>query len=138
MRITVDFVLKLLGDAYTAEDIVRHYPELENKTYTRLRSMAPGWLARKPSRLRETNRRQERIQKRSAADHLAACEVGPCCIKELLHALMSQRWRPLQSGGLSPGTLAALCQTGPAKRCYTISRWDSNMSRPAVEQWRRG
>ena len=31
MRITVDFVLKLLGDAYTAEDIVREYPELEKE-----------------------------------------------------------------------------------------------------------
>jgi uncharacterized protein (DUF433 family) len=29
LRITVDFVLKLLGDAYTADDIVREYPELE-------------------------------------------------------------------------------------------------------------
>ncbi|MDO8751816.1 MAG: DUF433 domain-containing protein [Dehalococcoidia bacterium] len=29
MRITVDFVLKLLGDGYTAQDIVREYPELE-------------------------------------------------------------------------------------------------------------
>lgn len=29
MRITVDFVLKLLGDGYNAEDIVREYPELE-------------------------------------------------------------------------------------------------------------
>jgi uncharacterized protein (DUF433 family) len=28
MRITVDFVLKLLGDGYIAEDILRHYPEL--------------------------------------------------------------------------------------------------------------
>ena len=27
-RITVDFVLKLLGDPYTADDIVREYPEL--------------------------------------------------------------------------------------------------------------
>ncbi len=29
MRYTVDFVLKLLGDGYTADDIVREYPELE-------------------------------------------------------------------------------------------------------------
>lgn len=29
MRITVDFVLKLLGDGLTADDIVRDYPELE-------------------------------------------------------------------------------------------------------------
>ncbi len=29
LRFTVDFVLKLLGDGYTADDIVREYPELE-------------------------------------------------------------------------------------------------------------
>lgn len=29
MRITVDFVLKLIGNGYSAEDIVREYPELE-------------------------------------------------------------------------------------------------------------
>mgnify|MGYP001609887020 CR=1 FL=1 len=29
LRFTVDFVLKLFGDGYTAEDIVREYPELE-------------------------------------------------------------------------------------------------------------
>jgi uncharacterized protein (DUF433 family) len=29
LRFTVDFVLKLLGDGYSAEDIVREYPELE-------------------------------------------------------------------------------------------------------------
>jgi uncharacterized protein (DUF433 family) len=28
LRITVDFVLKLLGDGYSAEQIVREYPEL--------------------------------------------------------------------------------------------------------------
>ena len=31
MRYTVDFVLKLLGDGYTADDIVRLYPELEKE-----------------------------------------------------------------------------------------------------------
>jgi uncharacterized protein (DUF433 family) len=29
MRYTVDFVLKLIGDRYTPEQIVREYPELE-------------------------------------------------------------------------------------------------------------
>jgi uncharacterized protein (DUF433 family) len=29
LRITVDFVLKLLGDGYTAEQIIGEYPELE-------------------------------------------------------------------------------------------------------------
>jgi uncharacterized protein (DUF433 family) len=31
MRITVDFVLKLLGDGYSADEIVREYPELEKE-----------------------------------------------------------------------------------------------------------
>ena len=31
LRFTVDFLLKLLGDGYTAEDIVREYPELEKE-----------------------------------------------------------------------------------------------------------
>jgi uncharacterized protein (DUF433 family) len=29
LRVTVEFVLKLLGDGYAAADIVREYPELE-------------------------------------------------------------------------------------------------------------
>lgn len=29
LRITVDFVLKLLGEGYTAQDIAREYPEVE-------------------------------------------------------------------------------------------------------------
>lgn len=44
MRITVDFVLKLLGDGYTAEDIVSEYPELEKEdVYQSARYGA--WLA---------------------------------------------------------------------------------------------
>ena len=44
LRITVDFVLKLLGDAYTADDIVREYPELEREdVYQAARYGA--WLA---------------------------------------------------------------------------------------------
>lgn len=31
LRITVDFVLKLVGDGYTADEIVALYPELENE-----------------------------------------------------------------------------------------------------------
>jgi uncharacterized protein (DUF433 family) len=31
LRITVEFVLKLLGDGYTADDIAREYPELEKE-----------------------------------------------------------------------------------------------------------
>jgi len=31
LRITVDFVLKLLGDGYNAEEIVGLYPELEKE-----------------------------------------------------------------------------------------------------------
>jgi len=31
IRVTVDFVLKLLGDGYTADEVVKIYPELEKK-----------------------------------------------------------------------------------------------------------
>jgi uncharacterized protein (DUF433 family) len=31
LRITVDFVLKLMGDGYHAEEIVQLYPELEKE-----------------------------------------------------------------------------------------------------------
>lgn len=44
MRFTVDFVLKLLGSGYTAQDIVREYPELEKEdVYQAARYGA--WLA---------------------------------------------------------------------------------------------
>ncbi|MBM3942254.1 MAG: DUF433 domain-containing protein [SAR202 cluster bacterium] len=44
LRITVEFVLKLLGDGYTADDIVREYPELEKEdVYQAARYGA--WLA---------------------------------------------------------------------------------------------
>jgi len=44
MRVTVDFVLKLLGDGYTADDIAREYPELEKEdVYQAARYGA--WLA---------------------------------------------------------------------------------------------
>jgi len=29
LRITVDFVLKLIGDGYSVDDILREYPELQ-------------------------------------------------------------------------------------------------------------
>jgi uncharacterized protein (DUF433 family) len=44
LRITVDFVLKLLGDGYTAEQIIGEYPELElNDVYQAAKYGA--WLA---------------------------------------------------------------------------------------------
>ena len=44
MRLTVEFVLKLLGSGYTADDIVREYPELElDDVYQAARYGA--WLA---------------------------------------------------------------------------------------------
>jgi uncharacterized protein (DUF433 family) len=46
MRITVDFVLKLLGDGYTADDIVLEYPEL--RMCIRLPGTEPGRPARSP------------------------------------------------------------------------------------------
>ena len=46
LRITVDFVLKLLGDGYTAEQIVGEYPELSSTMCIRRLSTAPGWPVR--------------------------------------------------------------------------------------------
>lgn len=44
LRITVDFVLKLLGEGYTAEDIVREYPELEKEDVYQAAKYG-AWLA---------------------------------------------------------------------------------------------
>ena len=44
LRITVEFVLKLLADGYVADDIVREYPEIEKEdVYQAARFGA--WLA---------------------------------------------------------------------------------------------
>lgn len=44
MRITVDFVLKLLGDGYSADDVVRLYPELEKEDVFQAAKYG-AWLA---------------------------------------------------------------------------------------------
>jgi uncharacterized protein (DUF433 family) len=44
MRIRVDFVLKLLGDGYNAEDIVREYPELKREDVYQAAKYG-AWLA---------------------------------------------------------------------------------------------
>jgi uncharacterized protein (DUF433 family) len=44
LRITVDFVLKLLGEGYTADEIVREYPELEREDVYQAAKYG-AWLA---------------------------------------------------------------------------------------------
>ena len=44
MRITVDFVLKLLGDGMNADEIVAAYPELEKEDVFQAAKYA-AWLA---------------------------------------------------------------------------------------------
>ncbi len=44
LRVTVEFVLKLLGDGYTADDIVREYPELEKEDVFQAAKYG-AWLA---------------------------------------------------------------------------------------------
>jgi uncharacterized protein (DUF433 family) len=44
LRITVEFVLKLLGDGYTAADIVGEYPELEQEDVYQAAKYG-AWLA---------------------------------------------------------------------------------------------
>ena len=44
LRITVDFILKLLGDGYTADEIVREYPELQKEDIYQAAKYG-AWLA---------------------------------------------------------------------------------------------
>jgi uncharacterized protein (DUF433 family) len=44
LRITVEFVLKLLGDGYSGAEIVREYPELEEED-VRQAAKYGAWLA---------------------------------------------------------------------------------------------
>ena len=44
LRITVDFILKLMGDGYTADEIVKHYPELEKEDVYQAAKYG-AWLA---------------------------------------------------------------------------------------------
>ena len=44
LRITVDFVLKLLGDGYTADEIAQEYPELEKEDVYQAAKYG-AWLA---------------------------------------------------------------------------------------------
>lgn len=48
LRYTVDFVLKLIGDGYTADDIVREYPELEREDVLQAAKYG-AWLASESS-----------------------------------------------------------------------------------------
>jgi uncharacterized protein (DUF433 family) len=44
LRFTVEFVLKLLGDGYTADEIVREHPELEREDVLQAARFG-AWLA---------------------------------------------------------------------------------------------
>ena len=44
LRITVDFILKLIGDGYSADDIIRNYPELEKEDIYQAAKYG-AWLA---------------------------------------------------------------------------------------------
>ena len=44
LRFTVEFILRLLGDGYTADDIVREYPELEREDVFQAAKYG-AWLA---------------------------------------------------------------------------------------------
>ena len=44
LRITVDFVLKLIGDGYSTDEIVQNYPELEKEDVFQAAKYG-AWLA---------------------------------------------------------------------------------------------
>jgi uncharacterized protein (DUF433 family) len=44
LRITVDFILKLIGDGYTADEIIHNYPELEKEDIYQAAKYG-AWLA---------------------------------------------------------------------------------------------
>ncbi len=44
LRITVDFILKLIGDGYTADEIIKNYPELEKEDIYQAAKYG-AWLA---------------------------------------------------------------------------------------------
>jgi uncharacterized protein (DUF433 family) len=44
LRITVDFILKLIGDGYTADEIIKNYPELEKEDVYQAAKYG-AWLA---------------------------------------------------------------------------------------------
>lgn len=44
LRITVDFVLKLLGDGYTTDEIIKEYPELQREDVLQAAKYG-AWLA---------------------------------------------------------------------------------------------
>lgn len=44
LRITVDFILKLLGDGYATDEIIKNYPELEKEDIFQAAKYG-AWLA---------------------------------------------------------------------------------------------
>jgi len=44
LRITVDFILKLIGDGYPADEIIKNYPELEKEDIYQAAKYG-AWLA---------------------------------------------------------------------------------------------
>ena len=44
LRITVDFILKLIGDGYSVDEIIKNYPELEKEDIYQAAKYG-AWLA---------------------------------------------------------------------------------------------